>query len=327
MKKASHWRWSCSAPSVAGVYVLPQPASRRGPQTGRGRARAAPAAAPATRRRRAGRRGRRVRRRRLRRRPVRPAAHDRRARARRARASIAAEITVVGNLIGEATVSVAPRAAGRLQDVSVRLGDRVSRGQRIAKIEDFEIQEQVKQAEAAQEVSKATIRQREADLQLAQTNVERSRNLLRAAAAAQADARRQRVALSVGASRRSIWRARRASQSKARLDELRINLGNTIITSPVNGFVSRRAGRSRAPSSRRTRRSWTSWTSPRCAWWPTSSRRTSRSCRPATPRASRSTRFPGEDVHGPHRPRLAGARSRPRARRRSRSRFRTPATA
>jgi len=33
-----------------------------------------------------------------------------------------------------------------LQDISVRLGDRVSRGQRIAKIEDFELQEQVKQA-------------------------------------------------------------------------------------------------------------------------------------------------------------------------------------
>jgi RND family efflux transporter MFP subunit len=32
-----------------------------------------------------------------------------------------------------------------------------------------------------------------------------------------------------------------AAQSKARLDELQINLGNTIITSPVNGFIARRA--------------------------------------------------------------------------------------
>ena len=61
------------------------------------------------------------------------------------RTSLADEITVVGNLIGDATVSVVPRAAGRLQDLSVRLGDRVSRGMRIAKIEDFEIVEQVKQ--------------------------------------------------------------------------------------------------------------------------------------------------------------------------------------
>ena len=65
------------------------------------------------------------------------------------RARIAQELTVVGNLIGETTVSVAPRAAGRLQEVYVRLGDRVGRGQRIAKIEDFELVEQIKQQEAA----------------------------------------------------------------------------------------------------------------------------------------------------------------------------------
>src|SRR5262245_31333007 len=39
------------------------------------------------------------------------------------RASISDEILVVGNLIGDATVSVVPRAAGRLQDIYVRLGD------------------------------------------------------------------------------------------------------------------------------------------------------------------------------------------------------------
>src|SRR5689334_15393079 len=38
-------------------------------------------------------------------------------------------ITVVGNLIGEATVDVVPRVAGRLDSVMVKLGDRVSKGQ------------------------------------------------------------------------------------------------------------------------------------------------------------------------------------------------------
>jgi membrane fusion protein, multidrug efflux system len=158
---------------------------------------------------------------------------------RATRASIKSEITVVGNLIGQATVAVAPRAAGRLQEVSVRLGDRVSRGQRVARIEDFEIQEQVKQAEAAQEVSMATIRQREADLQLAQTNAERSRNLFQRQLLPKQtlDDNESRYLSALA----SVDLAKaQASQSKARLDELRINLGNTIITSPVNGFVSRR---------------------------------------------------------------------------------------
>jgi membrane fusion protein, multidrug efflux system len=155
------------------------------------------------------------------------------------RATIQSEITVVGNLIGQLTVSVAPRAAGRVESVSVKLGDRVSRGQRLAKIEDFDIQEQVKQAEAAQQVSEATIRQREADLKLAQTNAERSRSLFERQLLPKQtlDDNESRYQSSIAAV--DLAKAQ-SSQSKARLDELRINLGNTIISSPVNGFVSKR---------------------------------------------------------------------------------------
>jgi multidrug efflux pump subunit AcrA (membrane-fusion protein) len=48
------------------------------------------------------------------------------------RADMATEVTVVGNLVGAATVEAVPKVAGRLETVSVRLGDRVSRGQEIA---------------------------------------------------------------------------------------------------------------------------------------------------------------------------------------------------
>src|SRR5688572_6087451 len=51
-------------------------------------------------------------------------------------------ITVVGNLIGAATVDAVPRGQGRLDAVYVKLGDSVRRGQAIAKIEDREILEQ-----------------------------------------------------------------------------------------------------------------------------------------------------------------------------------------
>ena len=160
--------------------------------------------------------------------------------AKASRASLAEEITVVGNLIGDATVSVVPRAAGRLQDLSVRLGDRVSRGMRIAKIEDFEIVEQVKQAEAAQEVSLATIRQREADLQLAETSVERSRSLFERQLLPKQTLDDNEARYQAALAQLDLARAQNM-QSKARLDELRINLANTVITSPVNGFVSKRA--------------------------------------------------------------------------------------
>ena len=154
--------------------------------------------------------------------------------------SVAQQLTGVGNLVGDATVAVVPRAAGRLQDVYVRLGDRVNRGQRIAKIEDNEILEQVRQAVAAQEVSQATIRQREADLKLAETNLERSRNLftkqlLPKQTLDDTEARHQAAVAQLDLARAQ------STQSNARLDELRINLANTNIVSPVNGFVARRA--------------------------------------------------------------------------------------
>ena len=68
------------------------------------------------------------------------------------RGDLSAHLTVVGNLIGLQTVEVAPKTGGRLQTVSVQLGDAVRRGQVMAKIEDREILEQVNQAEASLEV-------------------------------------------------------------------------------------------------------------------------------------------------------------------------------
>jgi HlyD family secretion protein len=155
------------------------------------------------------------------------------------RGRIAASLSVVGNLIGEATVDVAPKTGGRLTSVNVKLGDRVRRGQLIAKVEDREIVEQVRQAEASHKVGEATIRQREADLKLAETSVERSRNLfgrqlLPRQTLDDAEARYTAAIAQVDLARAQL------AQSEARLQELRINLANTNVLSPVDGFVARR---------------------------------------------------------------------------------------
>lgn len=155
------------------------------------------------------------------------------------RGNVAERVTLVGNLIGAATVEAVPRVNGRLQSVSVRLGDSVRRGQAIAKVEDREIQEQVNQAEAAFKVSQATIRQREADLKLAQTNLERNRTLLERELLPRqtfddTEARHQAAVAQLDLARAQF------EQSKSRLDELKINLANTVISSPVDGFVGKR---------------------------------------------------------------------------------------
>jgi membrane fusion protein (multidrug efflux system) len=155
------------------------------------------------------------------------------------RGDVAAHLTVVGNLIGLQTVDIAPRIGGRLLSVSVQMGDPVRRGQVIAKIEDREIAEQVNQAEAGMEVSRATIRQREADLNVAALNFERSKNLFaRQLLAKQAldDAESRYLA---AVAQLDLSKAQQ-SQNEARLQELKFNLNNTIITSPVDGFIGKR---------------------------------------------------------------------------------------
>jgi membrane fusion protein, multidrug efflux system len=109
----------------------------------------------------------------------------------------------------------------------------------LGKIEDREIVEQVKQAEASLLVASATIRQREADLKFAEINLERSRNLferqlLPRQSIDDADARYSSAFAQLDLSRAQL------QQTQARLDELKINLANTEITSPVSGFVGRR---------------------------------------------------------------------------------------
>ena len=155
------------------------------------------------------------------------------------RGDMSESISVVGNLIGAATIEAVPKVSGRLESVAVRLGDRVSRGQRLAKVEDREILEQVKQAQASFDVSAATIRQREADLKLAQTNLDRSRNLFERQLIPKqtfddTDARYQAAAAQLDLANAQY------AQAQARLDELKINLANTDINSPVSGFVGKR---------------------------------------------------------------------------------------
>ena len=155
------------------------------------------------------------------------------------RAPVSEQILVVGNLIGAATVEVVPRANGRLQNVDVKLGDSVRQGQVIARVEDSELREQVRQAEASYKVAQASIRQREADLKLAQTNLDRSRSLYERQLLPQqtfddVDARHQAAVAQLDLARAQF------EQSKARLDELKITLTNTQIVAPVDGFIAKR---------------------------------------------------------------------------------------
>ena len=204
---------------------------------------------------------------------------------------ISAELNVVGNLIGAVTVDVVPRTAGRLVTVNVKLGDRVSRGQQLAKIEDQEINEQVKQAEASH-------RGRPGHHPPARGRPEvrghQPRSLAEPVRSASCCPSRPsttpRRAVRVGRPARSGPRAVLAGPGAARGAAHR----------PGKHQHHLAGQRLRRPAQRRPRgvgvapdRRWSRWsTSARCGWSPTSSRRTCAWSTPATRRASKSTPSP-----------------------------------
>ena len=155
------------------------------------------------------------------------------------RADIAEQLQLVGNLVGAASVEVAPKINGRLRQIDARLGDPVARGQEVARVEDDELRQQVNQAEASFEVARATVRQREADLVLARTNRERSQNLFARDLLSHQDLDDAEARYQAANAQLDLSRAQ-FDEAGARLEELRINLENTVMLSPVDGFIGRR---------------------------------------------------------------------------------------
>jgi membrane fusion protein, multidrug efflux system len=148
-------------------------------------------------------------------------------------------VTVVGNLIGQATVDVVPRVGGRIESIPVKLGDRVTKGQTVAKIEDDQIREQINQRLASLEVNKANVTQRESDAKLAETvylrmKAQYDRDLLSKQLLEDAEAKYNTAVSNVGVAKAQFV------QMQSAVDELKITLANTTVTSPVDGFVSKR---------------------------------------------------------------------------------------
>ena len=149
---------------------------------------------------------------------------------------------VVGNLIGAATVEAVAqgqrpsRRCDRADGRSASKRDRRSPRSRTARL-----REQVKQAQASYDVAAATIRQREADLRLAQTNLDRSKNLFERQLIPKqtfddTDARYQAAARAG-----SIWRRRSIAGAGAprRAEDQPRQHDDHL--SPVSGFVGKRS--------------------------------------------------------------------------------------
>ncbi|MBC7363346.1 MAG: efflux RND transporter periplasmic adaptor subunit [Candidatus Aminicenantes bacterium] len=82
-----------------------------------------------------------------------------------------------GTLIPKSQFVVAPKVSGKLKKLYVNIGDKVTRGQVVAQLDDEEYQQQVAQAEADLKVARANYEETKSALELAKKDLERAETL------------------------------------------------------------------------------------------------------------------------------------------------------
>jgi HlyD family secretion protein len=175
------------------------------------------------------------------------------------------------------TVNLSPKVAGQLAELFVAQGDRISKGQIIAKMDSRSIQTQIAQAQAnlanaqanleklkigsrLEEIAaaKARLESAKARANLSRTRLERNKDLAnqgvitrdrldelfadqKATTANVLEQQRQLEQLQNGTRPEDIAQAiAQVQEAKARLDAVKVQLDDTIIRSPFNGIITQK---------------------------------------------------------------------------------------
>ncbi len=155
------------------------------------------------------------------------------------RKTIMERVSLVGSLRAKQRVEITPKVSGRLVELRVDRGDRVREGQVVARLEDDEIRQQVRSAEAALQVARASLAQREAELKNRDAELERYRNLEKDGVVSSQQRETAEMGVEVTRAQMSLAQAQ-VAQAEAGLEELRIRLSQTDILSPLTGIVATR---------------------------------------------------------------------------------------
>jgi HlyD family secretion protein len=152
------------------------------------------------------------------------------------RGPLTALVTATGEVNPVTTVQVGTYVSGPIQAIDVDFNSPVRKGQRVAKIDPAPFQVKVQRAEANLATARARVAQARADLELKATNLGRARRLLGTNVVAQNEFDEARSAHEQALARVALEEAG-VRQAEAELEEARINLAYTDITSPVDGVV------------------------------------------------------------------------------------------
>ena len=152
------------------------------------------------------------------------------------RGPVTALVTATGTVNPVTTVQVGTYVSGPIQAIDVDYNSPVRQGQRVAKIDPAPFLVKVQRAEASLATARARVQQARADLDLKTLTLGRSRRLLGTNVVSQNEFDEAFSAHEQARARVTLEEAG-VRQAQAELEEARINLAYTDITSPVDGVV------------------------------------------------------------------------------------------
>jgi HlyD family secretion protein len=145
----------------------------------------------------------------------------------------------LGELAPLASVDIMSRVSGRLREVLVERGDPVRMGQLLAVVEDDDLLRQIRRAEAAIAVTRASVSREVATYENLAVQVNRYKKLHAESLISIQELQDLESRLRVSAAQVELAKAQ-VDQTEASLSELKLQHEQTKVFSPLDGFVSTR---------------------------------------------------------------------------------------
>jgi HlyD family secretion protein len=152
------------------------------------------------------------------------------------RGEIVAAVTATGVVNPVTTVQVGTYVSGPIREIDVDFNSKVTKGQRVAKIDPAPFQVRVDQAQASLENARARVRRAQADLALKRLTRDRNRELRGRNLISQSELDAAESGYDQAVAELALEEAG-VRQAESALAEARVNLDYTDIRSPVDGVV------------------------------------------------------------------------------------------
>lgn len=149
------------------------------------------------------------------------------------------DIEITGSLKPKEQVDVTSKVTGRVEQLTVQIGDLVRKGQLLAELEDSELAQQVRRAQAARDVVAATQQQRQAELANVKADADRAKQLFDQGLIARQDYDTKLTNFRVMQAQIALVAAQ-AEQAAAELHELTIQRSQMKIYAPISGYIAQR---------------------------------------------------------------------------------------